>query len=93
MTLAEVKPHLAVEHDEHDDLIQGYIDQAEAHVGAYLRRDMAADFPDGWPEGVKGAVRLMVASFFHYREAGAESGGDGVPTMAREMLAPYRCFV
>lgn len=92
LQLAEIKAHLIVEHDGDDALIQSYIDRAESHVAKHLRRDMAVDFPDGWPADIKQAVCLIVASFYANREQGGESGSSGIPFGARDLLSYYRNF-
>jgi uncharacterized phage protein (predicted DNA packaging) len=93
VSLAEVKPHVVVEHDDHDGLLQSYIDTAEIQIGNILRRDMDADFPTGWPEPLKHAVRLLVASFYLNRETGGDPESSGVPFGVADLLAPYRAFV
>lgn len=91
LQLSDVKSHVSGVDD--DDLkLQGFIDAAEAHVVNYLRRDMGVDFPDGWPEPIKQAVRLLVAFFYDNRGGSAEENGSNaeVPFWFKELLMPYR---
>lgn len=89
---ADIKPHLALPAgDSGDDLlILSYIEAAEAHIEAHLRRDMAVDFPGGWPAPVLQAVRLLVAQFYAQREAVSPAPLAAVPYGVAVMLAPYR---
>lgn len=89
-TLAVMKEHLVVEHDDDDAQIQRLIDAAEASVVAHLRRDLATEYPGGWPEDIRQAVRFSVATWFESR-SGAEMQ-TGLPSPAISMLAPHRSF-
>lgn len=43
LTLAEAKEHLAVVHDDDDDLIQALIDAAESYAASYMGRSAITD--------------------------------------------------
>ena len=71
LTPADVKKHCVIGDDftEDDTLLQDYIDAAERHVQNHVRRDLDAEFPDGWPANIVQAVRMLVAHFYTNREA------------------------
>ena len=95
VTLDDIKAHVvAVDFSDDDALLQGYLTAAEEWVAAYLRRDMSAAFPDGWPAPVQQAVKLMVARFYEHRIDDADAGAPlVVQSGLKDMLAPYRAFV
>ena len=85
VTLERAKQHLKVEHDEEDDLINGYINSAEAIV---IRECMP--FGEVMPEPLQQAVLLYVGDFY----ANREMMYPGVrltpsPTIDR-LIGPYR---
>ncbi|WP_306150639.1 head-tail connector protein [Roseovarius sp. MMSF_3281] len=88
--LGQVKQHLVIEHDDDDQLLQGYIDAAEGFVGDYLRRDLGADYPQGLPAPVVSSVMILAARYYADREA-AEM--DDLPASIKMMLANYRVFL
>lgn len=92
LTPAAVKPHLALPAgDTGDDaLIQDYIDSAEAHVVAYTRRDLDAEFPGGWPADILQPVRLLVGHFYLNREAVSSGQMVEIPLGVKALLAPHR---
>ncbi len=55
LSLAEMRAHLRLEHDDEDALIAGMLSAARAAVERYLRRALIAQqwqlVLDGWPEG------------------------------------------
>ena len=71
ITLEEAKAHLRVLESEENDLIQKYIDAAEAHVSKYLERplDPWNEEGDPTPDNVKQAILLAVGDFYENREA------------------------
>lgn len=93
ISTADMKLHLSVSPDDtgNDGIIQGYISAAEIWVAQYLRRDLVAEFENGWPEPILQAVRLMVAMWYHNREGVSEGGVvSEVPFGVKDMLASYR---
>lgn len=91
--LALMKQHIVVEDnfDDDDALIQGYIDAAEALVVRYVRADLSALHPTGWPEDIRQAVRMIVALFYDNRQA-SEDFETGMPMPAKVLLADHRSF-
>lgn len=71
ISVADMKPHLNVAADdaESDGIIGNYIEAAEDMVAKYVRRDLNAEFPAGWPAAILQAVRLLVAHYYENREA------------------------
>jgi hypothetical protein len=70
-TLAEAKAHLRVIDNDEDELIQSYIDAAEAHVRNYLERPLEpwTDEVGTAPQNIKQAILLVVGDFYENREA------------------------
>ena len=64
VTVEEVKNHLRIQHDEEDDLITGFIVQAQAVAEDYCR----VQFSDPAPEPVRLAVLLMVSHYYENRD-------------------------
>ncbi len=89
---AAIKPHLAIAAGDtgDDQLIQDYIDAAEAWVIKHLRRDLDAEFSGGWPAPILQAVRLLVAHWYTHRETVAVGAMVEIPFGTAQMLAPYR---
>jgi hypothetical protein len=91
--LATLKAHvIADDFTDDDTLLQGYLEASEAHVEAYLRRDMATDYPDGWPAPTDQAVLLLAAYFYANRGDDADALEGGYPDWFKVLLAPYRVF-
>lgn len=92
--IATLKAHVSAEDfGDDDDLLQGYLDVAEAHVASYLRRDMAVDYPDGWPAPVLHAAMLLAASYYDRRGTQADGAASSYPDGFKDLLAPYRVYV
>lgn len=90
---ADIKPACSVASDftDHDQMLQDFIDAAETHVAKYVRRDLDAEFPDGWPPNILQVVRMLVAHFYTNREAvlvGASSAE--IPFSVTDLLAGER---
>ena len=64
LTIEEVKAHLRIQHDEEDELIEGFIAQAQAVAEDYCR----VQFDDTAPEPVRLAVLLMVSHYYENRD-------------------------
>jgi hypothetical protein len=91
VALSTLKEHVGASGFTDDDvLLQGYLDASELHVVNHLRRDMATDFPDGWPADVTQAALLLAAHFYDNRGGQADATGQGLPVWFRDLLAPYR---
>ncbi|MDU4059461.1 MAG: head-tail connector protein [Pseudomonas oryzihabitans] len=72
--LSRVKLHLRVDHDDEDDLIQGYLAAASAYVEQHCDRTLVEANPTG-PEqmlltkDVEQAMLLLVGHWYANREA------------------------
>lgn len=72
--LSRVKLHLRVDHDDEDDLIQGYLAAASAYVEQHCDRTLVEASPTG-PEqmlltkDVEQAMLLLVGHWYANREA------------------------
>lgn len=72
--LSRVKLHLRVDHDDEDDLIQGYLAAASAYVEQHCDRTLVEANPAG-PEqmlltkDVEQAMLLLVGHWYANREA------------------------
>lgn len=84
---SEMNLHARVD-DADAELLQVYIDAAEGHVIAHIRRDLNEDFDGDWPKQAQQVVRLLAAHFYTYREA--NDGGPAISSDVLAMLAPLR---
>lgn len=88
--LAQIKAQVQAEESTADDvLLSAYLASAIAFVDAHLRRDLEADFRDGWPAPMDQAVRLIVGHWYSHRSA-VDKSAAAVPFGVKDMLAPYR---
>ena len=84
ITATEVKRHVqALDFEVDDDLLAGLQASAEDWVQRYVRRDLNAEFPGGWPKACCHAVLTLVAVWYRDREA-------GVPQGVLDLLAQHR---
>lgn len=91
--LAGIKAHLRVDHEDEDTLIQGYLSAALAHVVRYLRRDLDAEFPSGWPFEAEQAVRMLTCHWYEHREPTTDGGVvSGMPPAVKDLLSGLRCL-
>ena len=86
LTIEEVKAHLRIQHDEEDDLIEGFIAQAEAVAEDYCR----VQFPDPAPEPVRLAVLLMVSHYYENRDNPDRQVYMTMRIAFENLLYPYR---
>lgn len=86
LTAEEVKAHLRIQHDEEDDLIDGFIAQAEAVAEDYCR----VQFPEPAPEPVRLAVLLMVSHYYENRDNPDRQVYATMRTAFENLLYPYR---
>ncbi|SMP32156.1 head-tail connector protein [Shimia sagamensis] len=80
----------ATDFDDDDDLLTSFLDAACAHVETFLRRNLATDFPGGWPKPIAQAALLLAAHFYEHRGQLSEASESGMPTMVKDLLAGYR---
>ena len=86
LTTEEVKAHLRIQHDEEDDLIEGFIAQAEAVAEDYCR----VQFPEPAPEPVRLAVLLMVSHYYENRDNPDRQVYMTMRIAFENLLYPYR---
>ncbi|MBR5879485.1 MAG: head-tail connector protein [Akkermansia sp.] len=86
LTIEEVKAHLRIQHDEEDDLIEGFIAQAEAVAEDYCR----VQFTDPAPEPVRLAVLLMVSHYYENRDNPDRQVYMTMRIAFENLLYPYR---
>ena len=86
LTIEEVKAHLRIQHDEEDDLIEGFIAQAEAVAEDYCR----VQFTDPAPEPVRLAVLLMVSHSYENRDNPDRQVYMTMRIAFENLLYPYR---
>ena len=86
LTTEEVKAHLRIQHDEEDDLIDGFIAQAEAVAEDYCR----VQFPEPAPEPVRLAVLLMVSHYYENRDNPDRQMYMTMRIAFENLLYPYR---
>lgn len=85
-----IKDHVQITFADHDALLQGYLTAAEQHVINYTRRDLDAEYPDGWPEPIKVALMYMVADYYAHGDDDADVAG--IPAKSQLLLAHYRAY-
>jgi len=86
LTIEEVKAHLRIQHDEEDDLIEGFIAQAQAVAEDYCR----VQFEDTAPEPVRLAVLLMVSHYYENRDNPDRQVYMTMRIAFENLLYPYR---
>jgi len=64
VSVADMKVHLRIQHDEEDEYIEGLIKQAQEAAENYCR----VRYVDEAPETVKLAIKLMVAHYYENRD-------------------------
>ncbi len=104
LTLALVKKHLRVDHEEEDDLIQQLLDSAVSRCKSYLNRDVfeSADalqvamvqgqelnYPIVLEAHHKQAMLLLVGEFYSCREASGTMKEE-LPMAVKALLKPDR---
>ena len=86
LTLAEIKAHLRIQHDEEDVLLESLLRQAQAAAQDFCRTDFDADAP----EPVRLAVLLMASHFYEYRDSSDRSAYRTMFNAFHALLYPYR---
>ena len=86
VTVAEVKAHLRIDHDEEDGHIETLIAQAQAVAEDYCR----TRFEDTAPEPVRLAVLLMVSHYFENRDSPDKQSYTTMRMAFENLLYPYR---
>ena len=86
LTIEEVKAHLRIQHDEEDELIEGFIAQAQAVAEDYCR----VQFEDTAPEPVRLAVLMMVSHYYENRDNPDRQVYMTMRIAFENLLYPYR---
>ena len=86
LELDDVKMHLRIQHDEEDELIEGFIAQAQAVAEDYCR----VQFEDTAPEPVRLAVLLMVSHYYENRDNPDRQVYMTMRIAFENLLYPYR---
>ena len=86
LTIEEVKAHLRIQHDEEDELNEGFIAQAQAVAEDYCR----VQFEDTAPEPVRLAVLLMVSHYYENRDNPDRQVYMTMRIAFENLLYPYR---
>lgn len=88
LTLADVKLHCRIDHDDEDSLLGALIATATTAVADYMNMD-ADDVDDTARAPVKSAALLLVGSLYEQRESQGERPYNKNPTF-EALLNPYR---
>ena len=94
--LPKAKLHCRIDHDEEDDLIQGYIDAADVQIQANLDRKVIATEAERVDENdlvdnkaLDAARLLFVAHLYANREAATQATIE-LPLGYWSLIQPYR---
>ena len=88
VTVAEVKTHLRIEHDEEDGYIGDLIKQAQAEAEDYCR--VSFETMDNPPEPVRLAVILMTSFYYENRDIPDMTTYKATRMAFNSLLYPYR---
>lgn len=86
VSVAELKTHLRIQHDEEDGLLESLLKQAQAAANDFCRADFDADAP----EPVRLAILLMAAHFYEYRDNSDKVAYATMISAFHALLYPYR---
>lgn len=90
ISLEEAKAHLNVTDDADDAVISSIVADAEDFIGGYVDCPMT---PEGAPNPVKRAVKMLVGTMYLNREAGLsdpESRASDGPVSVFDLIGPFR---
>ena len=86
VSVAELKTHMRIQHDEEDGLLESLLKQAQAAANDFCRADFDADAP----EPVRLAILLMAAHFYEYRDSSDKTAYATMLSAFHALLYPYR---
>ena len=86
VSVAELKTHLRIQHDDEDGLLESLLKQAQAAANDFCRADFDADAP----EPVRLAILLMAAHFYEYRDSSDKTAYATMLSAFHALLYPYR---
>jgi hypothetical protein len=90
VTLAELKDHLRIEHDDEDNHLSLLLSMAGAAAEDFCMRSFAEDFPGRLPESVRLAVLLHASHFYTNRENSELAAYQAMTRAFQSLLWPYR---
>lgn len=96
VSLATAKAHLNVTSTEDDDLIQGKIDAAEAHIEKLLGFTLASGLGStgSVPDDVREGILQLVGHFYENREASLVGvSAEEIPFGVWQLIAAHREYV
>ena len=86
VSVAELKTHLRIQHDEEDGLLESLLKQAQAAANDFCR----TDFDEDAPEPVRLAILLMAAHFYEHRDSSDKAAYATMLSAFHALLYPYR---
>ena len=86
VSVAELKAHLRIQHNEEDTELSSLLTQAQAAALDYCR---LTEF-DGEPEPVRLAIMLFASHFYEVRDGSDKSAYDTTMMAFHALLYPYR---
>ena len=85
-SVAELKTHLRIQHDEEDGLLESLLKQAQAAANDFCR----TDFDEDAPEPVRLAILLMAAHFYEHRDSSDKAAYSTMLSAFHALLYPHR---
>lgn len=94
ISAADMRPLVSLSEEDtgHDTILAGFIASAEVMFAKHLRRDLDADFSDGWPADMLQALRLQVSHWYEQSFGDTDASRDEMHQGVKSILAPYRNF-
>ena len=86
VSVAELKTHLRIQHDEEDGLLESLLKQAQAAANDFCR----TDFDEAAPEPVRLAILLMAAHFYEHRDSSDKAAYATMLSPFHALLYPHR---
>lgn len=88
VSLAEVKAHARVDHDDEDAGIAAMLAAAQRHMEAWV--GPFADFGGDVPDDLKEALKMHVAHMYDCRHAAEADAPSLVPLGYHDLIGPHR---
>ena len=88
VTLAELKAHLVLEHDEDDVLLTLKADAATAYVASFIGQPI----PEPAPATIRQAILMLASAWYEAREAASGANSYEIPYGLSELLAAHRVW-
>jgi uncharacterized phage protein (predicted DNA packaging) len=91
LALDVIKRYCQASDFEDDDVLLGELGQtAVDYVKGHVRRDLDAEFPNGWPKDMAGAALQLVAFWYVHREVIDGAAWNAVRKSVADILAQHR---